>query len=192
MQRSSARDARRRVVPRDSPQPVCIIYDHHLPTSRELRSSDAAPPPPDAHAGPYAMRMAAVFTISTATIGLRTSFIPRWLAFSGYAIALVLLASPSTSRDGSSCSSPSGSCSSASTPSSGASGRREPRHARRARRRTHGTDGGAHRFGKGASIRCTAASTRFARFSYEMCGRRRARAAPIQIICFVAPSRAAR
>jgi hypothetical protein len=48
MQRSSARDARLRVVPRDSPQPVCIIYDHHLLTSRELRSSDAAPPPPDA------------------------------------------------------------------------------------------------------------------------------------------------
>src|SRR5262249_15390794 len=39
----------------------------------------------------YAMRMAAVFTISTATIGLRTGFIPRWLAFSGYAIAVVLL-----------------------------------------------------------------------------------------------------
>jgi len=39
----------------------------------------------------YAMRMAAVFTISTATIGLRTGFIPRWLGFSGYAVALVLL-----------------------------------------------------------------------------------------------------
>jgi hypothetical protein len=39
----------------------------------------------------YAMRMAAVFTISTARIGLRTRFIPRWLAFSGYAIGLVLL-----------------------------------------------------------------------------------------------------
>jgi hypothetical protein len=39
----------------------------------------------------YAMRMAAVFTISTATIALRTGFIPRWLGFSGYAIALVLL-----------------------------------------------------------------------------------------------------
>ena len=37
------------------------------------------------------MRMAAVFTISTATIALRTGFIPRWLGFSGYAIALVLL-----------------------------------------------------------------------------------------------------
>jgi hypothetical protein len=39
----------------------------------------------------YAMRMAAVFTISTATIGLRTGFMPRWIGFSGYAIALVLL-----------------------------------------------------------------------------------------------------
>jgi hypothetical protein len=39
----------------------------------------------------YAMRMAAVFTISTATIGLRTGILPRWLGFSGYAMALVLL-----------------------------------------------------------------------------------------------------
>jgi len=39
----------------------------------------------------YAMRMAAVFTISTATIGLRTGFMPRWIGFSGYAIAVVLL-----------------------------------------------------------------------------------------------------
>jgi hypothetical protein len=39
----------------------------------------------------YAMRMAAVFTISTATIGLRTGFVPRWLGFSGYAMAVILL-----------------------------------------------------------------------------------------------------
>jgi hypothetical protein len=39
----------------------------------------------------YAMRMAAVFTISTATIALRTGFLPRWLVFAGYAIALILL-----------------------------------------------------------------------------------------------------
>jgi hypothetical protein len=39
----------------------------------------------------YGMRMAAVFTISTATIGLRTGFIPRWLGFSGYTIAVILL-----------------------------------------------------------------------------------------------------
>jgi hypothetical protein len=37
------------------------------------------------------MRMAAVFTIATATIGLRTGFMPRWIGFSGYAIAVVLL-----------------------------------------------------------------------------------------------------
>jgi hypothetical protein len=39
----------------------------------------------------YVMRMAAVFTISTATIGLRTGFLPRWLGFSGYTIAVILL-----------------------------------------------------------------------------------------------------
>jgi hypothetical protein len=41
----------------------------------------------------FAMRMAAVFIISTSTIALRTSFIRRWLAFLGLAIALVLLIS---------------------------------------------------------------------------------------------------
>jgi hypothetical protein len=39
----------------------------------------------------YAMRMAAVFMFSTSTIALRTGFIPHWIAFSGYAVALVLL-----------------------------------------------------------------------------------------------------
>jgi hypothetical protein len=41
----------------------------------------------------YAMRMAAVFTISVATIALRTGVIPKWLAYTGYASALVLLVS---------------------------------------------------------------------------------------------------
>lgn len=41
----------------------------------------------------YAMRMAAVFTISVATISLRTGVIPKWLAYSGYATALLLLVS---------------------------------------------------------------------------------------------------
>ena len=41
----------------------------------------------------YAMRMAAVFTISVATISLRTHVLPRWLAFAGYACAVVLLIS---------------------------------------------------------------------------------------------------
>jgi len=39
----------------------------------------------------YAMRMAAVFTIATSTILLRTGLAPRWLIASGYAIAAVLL-----------------------------------------------------------------------------------------------------
>jgi hypothetical protein len=39
----------------------------------------------------YAMRMAAVFTLSVSTVGLRTGGIPRWVAYLGYAVALVLL-----------------------------------------------------------------------------------------------------
>ena len=45
----------------------------------------------------YAMRMAAVFTISVATISMRTGVIPKWLAYSGYASAVVLLVSFSIS-----------------------------------------------------------------------------------------------
>jgi hypothetical protein len=39
----------------------------------------------------YAMRMAAVFTMSTATITLRTQVAPRWIGMLGIAIAVVLL-----------------------------------------------------------------------------------------------------
>jgi len=39
----------------------------------------------------YAMRMAAVFTLSVSTLGLRTSAIPRWVCLLGYLIAVVLL-----------------------------------------------------------------------------------------------------
>jgi hypothetical protein len=39
----------------------------------------------------YAMRMAAVFTIATSTILLRTRIAPRWLIATGYIIGLVLL-----------------------------------------------------------------------------------------------------
>jgi hypothetical protein len=39
----------------------------------------------------YAMRMAAVFTLSTTTIGLGLRVFPRWLAWLGCAAALVLL-----------------------------------------------------------------------------------------------------
>ncbi|WP_235521237.1 hypothetical protein [Cellulomonas sp. Leaf395] len=39
----------------------------------------------------YAMRMAAVFTLSVSTVALRTAAVPRWVPFSGYGVALVLL-----------------------------------------------------------------------------------------------------
>jgi hypothetical protein len=39
----------------------------------------------------YALRMAGVFTMSTATILLRTRVVPRWIAILGLAVALVLL-----------------------------------------------------------------------------------------------------
>jgi hypothetical protein len=41
----------------------------------------------------YAMRMAAVFTMSTATITLRTRVIPRWIGLAGFAVAVLLLVS---------------------------------------------------------------------------------------------------
>ena len=39
----------------------------------------------------YAMRMAAVFTLSVSTAGLRTAAFPRWMAYFGFLVALVLL-----------------------------------------------------------------------------------------------------
>jgi hypothetical protein len=39
----------------------------------------------------YAMRMAAVFTISVSTVGLRASAMPRWVSYIGYVVALILL-----------------------------------------------------------------------------------------------------
>jgi hypothetical protein len=41
----------------------------------------------------YAVRMAGVFMIATSTIAIRTATFPRWMAITGYAIALVLLLS---------------------------------------------------------------------------------------------------
>ncbi len=39
----------------------------------------------------YAMRMAAVFTLSVSTLAFRTKALPRWVPIVGYAVALVLL-----------------------------------------------------------------------------------------------------
>ena len=41
----------------------------------------------------YAMRMAAVFTMSTAIITLRTKVVPRWIGMLGFTVAVVLLVS---------------------------------------------------------------------------------------------------
>jgi hypothetical protein len=39
----------------------------------------------------YALKMAAVFIMVVSTLALRTQFLARWIAFLGYAIALVLM-----------------------------------------------------------------------------------------------------
>ena len=39
----------------------------------------------------YAMRMAAVFTVSVSTAALRASALPHWVSYTGYAVALALL-----------------------------------------------------------------------------------------------------
>ena len=39
----------------------------------------------------FAIKMAGVFTISTSAIAMRTGFLPRWLAYAGFACAGVLL-----------------------------------------------------------------------------------------------------
>jgi hypothetical protein len=41
----------------------------------------------------YATKMAGVFMISTSTLALRTRIVPRWMAFLGYMLALILLLS---------------------------------------------------------------------------------------------------
>jgi hypothetical protein len=41
----------------------------------------------------YAIKMAGVFIIATSTLALRTGFIARWIAFLGYAVAVLLLLS---------------------------------------------------------------------------------------------------
>jgi hypothetical protein len=39
----------------------------------------------------YALKMAAVFMISTSTVVIRTGIAPRWIAFLGFLLALLLL-----------------------------------------------------------------------------------------------------
>jgi hypothetical protein len=46
----------------------------------------------------YAMRMAAVFTLSVSTAGLRASALPRWVCYLGYLVALALLVGSAEQR----------------------------------------------------------------------------------------------
>jgi hypothetical protein len=39
----------------------------------------------------YAMRMAAVFTLSVSTVGIRTRSLPRWVSYLGYLVAVTLM-----------------------------------------------------------------------------------------------------
>jgi len=39
----------------------------------------------------YAMRMAAVFTLSVSTVGIRTAALPRWVCYLGYLVGLTLM-----------------------------------------------------------------------------------------------------
>ncbi|MDP2287592.1 MAG: hypothetical protein Q8M73_03400 [Actinomycetota bacterium] len=44
--------------------------------------------------GTFGARMAAIFTLTVATTGMRSKTIPRWLAIAGYAIGILLLLTP--------------------------------------------------------------------------------------------------
>lgn len=46
----------------------------------------------------FALRMAAVFTLAVSTVVLRTSALPRWVSFVGYATALALLVAADTQK----------------------------------------------------------------------------------------------
>jgi len=46
----------------------------------------------------YAMRMAAVFTLSVGTAGLRAAALPRWVCYLGYLVALALLVGSADQR----------------------------------------------------------------------------------------------
>jgi hypothetical protein len=48
--------------------------------------------------GLFGARMAAVFTISVSSIGMRTKMVPKWLALVGYATGALLLLSPPLSN----------------------------------------------------------------------------------------------
>jgi CBS domain containing-hemolysin-like protein len=48
--------------------------------------------------GMFGARMAAVFTISVSSVGMRTGILPKWLAATGYLTGVILLLSPPLSN----------------------------------------------------------------------------------------------
>jgi len=65
-----------------------ISTPHELTNSATFRFARAAS---YIIANVYALKMAAVFMISTSTVVIRTGIAPRWIAFLGFALALMLL-----------------------------------------------------------------------------------------------------
>jgi hypothetical protein len=61
-----------------APSPNAELFDYGRVTTQGLISV-------------YALRMAAVFTLSVSTVGIRTAALPRWVAYSGYVVALGLM-----------------------------------------------------------------------------------------------------
>ena len=61
-----------------TPSPNAELFDYGRLTTQGLISV-------------YALRMAAVFTLSVSTVGIRTAALPRWVAYSGYVVALGLM-----------------------------------------------------------------------------------------------------
>jgi hypothetical protein len=62
----------------EGPSPSADVWSSDRDTSRGLISV-------------YAMRMAAVFTLSVSTAGLRAAALPRWVSYTGYVVAFALL-----------------------------------------------------------------------------------------------------
>jgi hypothetical protein len=71
---------------------VLIMKDAGIPVSDELLTSMWALAVAELKL--FGARMAAVFTISVATMGVRIGSVPRWLAIAGWLTGLVLLLTP--------------------------------------------------------------------------------------------------
>ena len=71
-----------------------VLVMEDLPTAPPAATVGFAHAVTVAILGTFGARMAAVFTLSATTAGLRTGVLPKWLAIAGYLVALVLLVTP--------------------------------------------------------------------------------------------------